>query len=498
MIDITQNGTSIASWVVPDSLVVTQNLTNEADTAQFSIQLVSSRTAPVFDDNIVIYDGATKIFAGKVVEVSESLKGSKIPIAKVQCVDHRFEFDRLLAAKTYENQTIGDIIANLVSLYAPTFTTNNVNFSFVIQKIVFNQIPLSQCIRKLADIVRFDWYIDEYKDVHFFEKFTNIAPYDITDTAGNYVYNSLVRTQDGSQLVNRVKVRGGEYDGSAYTDIITASGTPMSFLLPYKMSNLIIELDTGAGYVNQPVGIDFIDAFGTPTGTPVQVLYNFQMQSFRFGTPVASGAKIRFSGNPKVPVLAIAEDGASVATYGAIEKLIRENSIASNEIARKRAAAELIAFSELVTDATFSTYTAGLKTGMLLRVSSTNRNFDDDLIIKRITFKYRTATTYDYKVDCISTQRYTMLDILRKFVTPEEEPIDANETSEQVYALNEIVTSADLWTNIAPELITETVASVDDWFNVAGTIKWVYGFYFPISDSDTNRMGRYDKSAKYQ
>ena len=499
MIQITKNGADITAQVAPSSLTVKQELTNAPDTAQFSIILSAGRAAPVFNDDIVIYDGAVKIFAGKVANVQEGMVSGVLGAVDVQCVDHTFQFDRILAAKTYTSQTISAIIADLVASYAPSFTANNAVSSFVVAKIVFNQIPLSQCLRRLADIVRYDWYIDEDKDVHFFDKFANSAPYGLTDTAGNHVFTTLKRTEDGSQLVNRVRVRGGLYDGTLYTDIITASGTPMSFNLPYQFANLVIEVSTGGAYAQQQVGVDFIDVFNGGAGTPISVLYNYQAQSFRFGTPVAANTKVRFSGNPKIPVLAIAQDGASVALYGAIEKIIRDDSIASNTVARKRAAAELLAFSEIVLDATFTTYQSGLRTGMILRVSSAARGFDDDLIIKTIAFKPRTNTAYEYQVNCISTYRYDFLDLLRKIVTPNSRLTDEAEVSEQIFALTEEVDAADLWMNVAPNLISESVAAADIYAALDGTtIHWVWGSYTPTSISDTKRSPRWDRGAKWQ
>lgn len=499
MIDVKVNGTSVASWVVPRSLQVVQNLTNEVDTAQFSIQIVGSRTAPAFNDDIIVYDGSSKIFAGKVVEVIEDMQGNKLPIATVKCVDHTFQFDRVLAAKTYTNTTINAIISDLVGTYATAFGTAYVASTYEIEKIVFNQVPLSQCIRRLADIVRYDWYIDEDKQLHFFEKSTNTAPFNLADTTGVYVNDSLRRNSDGSQLINRVKVRGGLYDGDSYTDVLSVTGSPKSFVLPYQFSNLAIDLDTTGTFVAQGVGVDFIDDFGTATGTTISVLYNYQTQSIRFQNSLTTGNRVRFTGNPKVPVLAIAEDTPSVAQYGAIEKIIKDTAIVSNTVARKRAAAELIAFADLIVDASFVTYTAGLRAGMLINVASSLRSFNDDLIIKRITFRPRSHTAYEYKVDCISTQRYTMLDLLRKIITPDPRLEDESETSEQLYPVSEEITMTDLWTQYAANLISETVTNTDVWITIAaGTISWVWGYYAPTSHSDPKRMGRYDLDSKWQ
>lgn len=513
MIDVQVNGVSIADQVNVASLVVEQNLTNEQDKASFAFVLKEGREVPEFDDDIVVYDGTTKIFAGKIVEVQETIAGSLIRVVKVNCVDHSLEFDRVLVARTYEGDTVADIVADLVDSFAPGFTYENVTSNFIIEKIVFNQVPLSQCIRKLADIVRFDWYIDEDKDLHFFDKFTNTAPYDLTDTNGKYVYKSLVRSEDGSQLVNRVKVRGGEYDGSPYTDIITVVGNDTkSFGLPYKMANLAIELDTGSGFVAQGVGIDFVDAFGGG----ITVLYSFQTQSFRFENELADGNQIRYTGNPKTQVLAVAEDSASILRlreryeethsepapvgYGIIEKIIKDDTIASNQVARKRAAAELIAFADSIIDAQFTTYTAGLRAGMLLHAQSDKRGFEDDLIIKKIKFSALTPSEFIYDVQCISTQRFTLLEILRKVVTPAPRPEDEREVSEPVFPVNETLTIVDEALKIDPFFPTESIAIGEDHYKDAvdpGDVEWVYGYYAPTSVSDVKRMAKYDRDAKY-
>lgn len=472
MIDITLNEESIADAVAQGSLLITQNLTNEPDTAEFAFRITPGRTLPAFDDDVVVYDSCDKIFAGKVAETTEAIEGSMVRLLRVRCVDHTFEFDRVLVARTYENQTAAAIIADLVATYAPTFTAIGVTGAITVQKIVFNQIPLSQCMRKLADLLQYEWYIDEDRDVQFFDRFTRLAPFDLTDDGGNHVYKSLVRSEDGSQLINRVKVRGGTYNGATFTDTITVTGNDTkSFLLPYRMANLTVSVDDGGGADPQGVGIDFIDTFGSG----IDVLYNFNTQSFRFETALSDGDKVTFSGNPKVEVIAIAEDSASIQAlrdryeevhggsapegYGVIEKIIRDDSIQSNSVARKRAAAELIAFSDQVVDAMFTTYTPGLRAGMLLRVSSDQRDFDDQLIIKRIQFRWRTPETYEYGVYCISTQRYTMLDVLRKVVAPAPRPEDEREVSEELFSAAENLAAADEYFVGKPPVDPDNVGS---------------------------------------
>ncbi len=481
------------------SLSVTQNLTSQVDTATFLIRKYGARTTvPAFDDDIEIYDGAEKIFAGKILKVSEVVEsGGGGVVYKVDCVDHTYEFDKRLVSRTYENKTIKEIIDDIVTSYAATFTTNNVASNFPIDKIVFNQVAPSACLKKLADILRFDWYIDADKDIHFFDKFTNAAPFDLTDDSGNFVYETLQRSLDGSQVVNRVKVRGGEYNGVAYTDIITVKGNDSkSFKLPYKFANLAIRLDTGGGWVAKNVGIDFIDDFGAS----VDVLHNYQDQTIRFASALADGNKIEFTGNPKVRVLAIAEDPASIALYGRVEKLLRDDSIKDNAVARRRASAELYAYANTIIDAKFKTYTAGLRSGMVMNVSSIRRSSDDDLLIKTIVFSMVDPLSFGYNVSLISTKRYDLIDLLQKILEPAPMDSDESETSEEIFTDTQEI-------RITEEIEFVTPVEADEDITITENIElnplgagveptWVFGPYSPTGQDDPKRPGRFDYSFK--
>jgi hypothetical protein len=478
-ITVTKNGVDISSSIVFPSLTVEQALTNEVDTASFQIRGVDYSLLkedgglllqedgykilisdpPAFNDNIVIADGATTIFAGKIGKVQRVIEAPRQILYSISCLEHSFQMDRLLVSRTYTNKTVTYIINDIVSSFAPGFTNVNAACAFTVSKIVFNHVTISECLRRLANIVRYDWYVDENKDVHFFPNTTNVAPFSLDDTTGTHVFKSLVRNADGAQTVNRVKVRGGEYDGTSFTDVITVKGNvTSSFNLPYKMANLAIRLDTGSGYVSKTVGIDFIDTF-----TDYQVLYSYQTQSFRFASPLADTNKIEFTGNPKTPVVAVVEDPASVATYGPIEKLVKDTSILSNALARKRAAAELMAFASVAVDALFTTYTSGLRTGMLINVNASG--LKDALIIKRVAFKARTPLIFEYAVTCISSQRYSLIDLLRKIMTPDPSSSDEQEVAESLFPASDMATMSDTASVVA----VVNVPTVLNTLNIAMT-----------------------------
>jgi len=443
------------------TLKVSQNLTSQVDRAEFMTRYYGDRDyKPAVDDELQIKDGSTIIFGGSITDLGETVEAAKGVVYNVKLSDYQFDLENRLVAESYEGLTIKEIIEDIIDNYAPSgFTTDNVISDFVIDKIVFNQVPITACLRRLSNIVKYEWFVDPEKDLHFFPKFTVSAPYDLEDDSGNYVYKSLKRKIDGTQIANQVLVRGGEFDGATFTDIITVSGdNSKSFNLPYKFDNLTVELDTGSGFVSQTVGIDNIDDFTTK-----DVLFNFEEKIIRWENPLADADEIRFSGNPKIPVLAISSDSVSIARFGLREKIIRDTTIEDLDVARQRAIAELETYASEVSDINFKTYTSGLRTGMVINVDSVERDFDLDFIIHKVVFQTLTPTEFSYNVRLITTRRYGLIELLRSLVEPESVQANDAEVGEiiktdiQTVTITEFIEAVTAVTDIQSLTIVETI-----------------------------------------
>lgn len=492
MIILKINGTDRSSLIERDTLQIDQILTSQADTAVFKYRKYGSRSlTPVVGDDVGIFQDAVKIFGGTITSIKETeISSADGLMFEVSAVDYTFLLDSKLVSETYSSQTVAYIINDILTKYASGFTSVNVASTFTITKIVFNQIPISQCIKRLADILRYDWYVDETKDIHFFSKFTNSAPYNLTDTSGNYVNQSLERDIDGTQLANTVKVRGGEYDGATYTDKITVNGNnSKSFLLPYRFSNLAITLNG----VSKTVGIDNIDDFTTK-----DVLYNFAEKTIRWNTVRADGDQIQYSGNPKIPVLAIASDPSSIALYGIKEKLIRDTTIQDLTVARKRALAEVDTYKDAINQASFETYTAGLRTGMVINLTSARRSTAVDFIISKVTFTARTLTDFYYSVELVTTRQFGLIELLQQLLLPDPMQADDAEVAETIRTDTAEVTIAELISVVTPyqDFVTVTVAEsiLKDPLGAGIAPLWVLANYLPSGQTDTKRMGRLNYS----
>lgn len=128
----------------------------------------------------------------------------------------------------------------------------------------FNYLQPSKVLQQLAELFQWQWFVDENKDIHFFSKFTEPAPFDLTDTNGMYVPKSLLIKRNADQLRNSIYVRGGEYQGSSLNDDLShqADGTNKIFKVGYKYEGYSLTV----GGVTKAVGIENIDSYTSNVG----------------------------------------------------------------------------------------------------------------------------------------------------------------------------------------------------------------------------------------
>ncbi len=503
---------NLINWA---NLNITKNLTSLVDTCLFQITKIQDGYIPSIYDEVEIYNSAevdydssivdyddpntpydgtsTKLFGGFITSINEDLSIVDGGIYQITCQDYTFKLAGILVAKSYTNKTGAEIINDIISEFAPEFDTVDVVCDSVINKIVFNQVNISDCLTRLSKIIGYEWYVGASKDIHFFKRFSLIAPVSLTDTNGSYIYKTLKRTIDGTQVANQVKVRGGMgTETTLFDDTITVNGSDtLALVLPYRFSDFKVYLNG----VEQNVGIDNIDDF-----TNFDVLYNYQDYSMRFENNLASGDLVRYTGYKKYPVMAVVSDEESIALIGLREKMIVDNTLENATTARERAFLELELSKDSITDCSFNTYQAGLETGMRLTVGSDLRNINElDFIITKVVFKTRTPADFQYSVSCSTARKMGLTEFLKELATRGDVfTEDETEVAEIIKSdLSEIQIEEDIQAITASEdnanyQVEELIQNSD-----VEPI-WVWGYYIPTGTNDPKRMGRFDRGAKWQ
>jgi hypothetical protein len=443
-----------------------QVLTKESDKLSFLLRKHNGQTyKPTVGDEVILTINATKEFGGYIVELQEDVEG-RVEYIKCICKDYTHQLDRQLVSKTYEAMTVDDIIADLADTFATDITYTNVDCPTLIDSVTFNYLPISQCLQRLTDIVEgYDWYIDYNKDLHFFFSESVASSFDLTDTSGNYVYNSLALREDTHQLRNEVIVRGGLLTSTTLrTEYLSGDATKTVFPLATKFANLpVVEISS----VAKTVGIENIDVAG------FDCYWNYNEKSLKFTVAPASGtSNITVTEYPQYPLILQKRNEESVTAYGLFQTVIVDKNIRDLETAGLRADVELLKYSEPEKTADFLTYTSGLMTGQTINIQSTIRGIDQDYKIQSIRSTLKTPDTGElvHEVSCITAEDLGINDILARLLikNPSDQiQIQADEFVERIRQFTETFTIVDN---------TPTATEVTGPF-LYGTAMWGFSTY---------------------
>ncbi len=380
------------------------------------------------------------------------------------------------------NVSIDDVRAVQALTYFKQTGVTNAD-SPVLGSVKFNYEQVSQCIRQLAEAMSYDWYVDPNRVIYFYEPSTISAPFSLTDTSSNFVWNSLKVDSDTSTIKNQIYVRGGEYQGSSTDYDQEADGLALNFRSPFRLKNIAVTVAA----VSKTVGVDNLD-----DPASYDCLYNYQEKTLKFKTATkpTAGQTVRMTGNPMIPVIVKKGDPTSIAANGIYEFVIIDKSISTLQGARDRASAELRAYRNSLTEGEFTTDTAGLRAGQTISITITARGISESYIIKSVRFRTKSPTEFLYDVKLVSTRTFGIIEYLISLIRNERKQIQINdnEVVDLVQEISEEVIATDVWTqpttNAQSETITASDAEADGL--AQGTI-FVYAPYVHASFADTKR-----------
>jgi hypothetical protein len=380
------DGQDVTNLIMRDSLVIEDILTREVDSCSFLLIDTEGTNRPSVGQEVSVFYKETPTstpvirFAGRIDEVPQMHLAPGKYQYEVTCTDYTSELNKHLVVETYSNQTAGDIIRDLVNTYAIGLGTAYVQDGGEVEFIQFNYIYPMECITQIADLIGYDWYVDYERQVHFFEKSTNPAPYELTETASSGDYKDLSITVNKTELKNSITVRGGYEFSALFTQEIVADGTQESFPLRYEAyAPISVYVDIGGGYAAKTLGIDNIDESGRDFvyNSSEKVIKNLDLAI------LTSGHKLRATYKYKKPILALQEDDASIQAMAEFEggdgkyegPLIVDDTIETKTQARDRGLAELNMYSNPLVEGTFSTTQFGYRSGQYININIPSRGY---------------------------------------------------------------------------------------------------------------------------
>ena len=440
---VTIDSTDRTSKISFKSLRKRDNLNAQVDQCSFDILRYGSDTyEPAVGEEVTVTRDGTTIFGGVILRIDETVEASTIIKYRVQCVDYSQYLKRQLVTERYTDTTVGAIIADLISNYtADGITGNNVEGGQSIGSISFDRLTVADSLQKLADALSYVWYVDYDKDIHFFPKNAESAPYGLTDTSENYIYNSLSITADLSQIRNSVLVQGGEVvSDSARTEYFDGDGTKVQFSLANKYNT---KPTVTVGGASQTVGTEFLD-----DDASFDVMWNFNEKYLRFtsgNTPAAGSNNIVVSGTYLYPIVVKVPAPNSIAEFGLYEQAITDKTIRSQDEAIERALADLNTYKTSLYEGQFRTYTDGLRSGQVLNINSTQRGKNIDVLIQSVEAKMQDpeGNKLEYNVKFATLKSIGIIEYLQGQLRSKEIIVDDDETLTNFYPFEDSMSSSD-------------------------------------------------------
>jgi len=285
----------------------------------------------VIGDEVIIYADLnitppiTKIFAG-ILEDKKFRGRENDEKMDLSGRDYSARLmDRTVEPEVYTNLPAGSIVKDIIDKYTNNITTTNVQDSpMIIDRITFNQTPLFDAVKKMADLSNYTFYVDENKDLHFEPKAGSSSGYTFDNT--NLKEVEFKDQRDG--IYNQVWVYGDRYlDGFKETFTGVAGSI---YTLLYNPHNTSVQMSGTIPIVIQPGGIYNI-TYGV--GSMIRYLVNFDDKQIILtsgtsqGNNLYIGSKIDVIYNRSLPIVKVGDNEVSKAKYGTRIKVIQDKDI---------------------------------------------------------------------------------------------------------------------------------------------------------------------------
>lgn len=471
------DGEDKTSLIQRQTLSITDILNQEADTCTFILADTTGDNKPFVGAEVQIFhrrtatDTPTLIFGGRITEAPQSRIGIGKYQYEVTAMDYTQDLTRVTVVDTFEDETAGAIIKQIIQADVPGIGTFFVEDGLNIDFIAFNYNTPTECIQRLADLTGYSWYVDAEKNLHFFDRLTNIAPFELTESSGSGIYKDLIISTDKSQLKNLQKVRGGFEFSNAYTQLRIADGTQTSFNIDYEpFTPIKVFVDVGGGFVEKTLGIDNIDitGFDFVVNVAERVIKNLDIATLN----AADVIKITYV--YKKPILAQVSDVDSIDLMKTIEggngiyeaPLIIDETIETKEAARVRGQSELDQFSNPLIEGTFLTTQFGYRSGQLLVVNIPTRGISSTYLIKSVTAMSLGLGTFEYTVE-FATKLKGLTEFLL-YTYDQARGIDER-TDENLHTYEVLKETISVNAEVTHTLFTNVSGNPYKWSNDAGT-----------------------------
>ena len=402
------NGVDKTAYLMEDSLVIDSQI-NSITSASFMLrEKVTASTGLVASGNeIIVNMDGTRIFGGPAKVVTEEQPyNASVFFYTVEAYCFGSYLSHHIVSAVYEDQLAGDIIKDIVDdeLLSEGFTYTAVEDGPIITKAVFNYVSVQQAFEEISEITGYDFYVDCHKNVHFFTRETNAAPFSLTDAAKNC--KTLTITDTHENYRNAQYLRAGQDTTDPQTETFIGDSNKITYTLSYPVA-LVPSISVNGD--SKTVGI-----LGIETGKDFYWNKNDRTITQDSAAAVLNSShvlSVTYSG--LFPIVVIAEDTEEISAraaaengHGRYESIAEDSNIDNLQLAVEKANGLLRRYGKINKIINFTTDQTGLEAGQLLPINLTAHSLDDSYLIESVSINDESGVGLRYSVTALSGETF--------------------------------------------------------------------------------------------
>ena len=334
---ITINGNTISDIIKAD---VSSSIGDNNSCSSFRVTIDNSNgeysDTYSIGNEIVIYiekttnPPTTKILTGLIEDINFSGK-PQTEIIELIGRDYTARLmDVTVEPEVYNDGEVSTIVTDIIGKYVDDITTTNVETtSTTIPHITFNQVPVFDALKQLADLSGFTFWVDNDKDLNFKVKGGTSSGETLNNTN---ILDAKFRKSD-KELYNKIWVYGDK-TFTKYKNEFVGDGVGSEFTLDFRPHNTDV---VGGGSYTYKGGV-FELLVGAPlSGTEYLVNYDQKKLIFVSGTFAGDNippGSIVVNYDRSTPIIKYGEDKDSISNYGPRTKVIVDKSIVDPQQAK--------------------------------------------------------------------------------------------------------------------------------------------------------------------
>lgn len=385
-----------------NTLVIDSALTYQIDTCRFHVK----GERPMEGAEVIVEeDGLDRLFAGIIVKVDLAweLPDKSNRVWSVECDDYTVFLDRYLVVEIYENMSASDIFLDIVSQYCPGFTVNGVQLGAPpVEYLRFDYEHPSASFKQLCDYVGWNWKLNYFKDLTFFDRDINTFPAPMVLQPGGSFRNFKISV-DERELRNRVYVLGGRFLSDPQPFEYVGNGKQRIWPLPHEPHSPWVSIAEG-----EPIkpGLEYVD-----DESEYDWMYSIKDKYIRCsaGTPTPiDGATVEFTYSFPMDVITMGEDLLSQQRLAAVqggdgvyEHKIVDDTLITIEAAEAEAQADLREHANPKVSGSFETERPGWYPGQIVTINLPERGAVGEYIIQKVNITPASSypSLWTYKVE---------------------------------------------------------------------------------------------------